>query len=134
MIIGEIMAVIVAIVLFCIYGMQVFTIGTKEILSILIGGIFIGIAVRPYLVALKGERVENIIPLLQTIPLFCYVFANLLLGEVMSVWSIVLMIATVGVTILFNRNFQTKTFNRKAVFLMLLSALLYGLSFVSFKF
>jgi drug/metabolite transporter (DMT)-like permease len=93
-----------------------------------------GIAVYPYLEALKGEKIENIIPMLQTIPVFSYVLANIVLGESMSIWSIIIMIAVVGTTMLFSRDLQAKKYNRKGILLMLLSSLFYGLSYVSFKF
>ena len=134
MIIGGLLALLVAIVLFCFLWTKVFTIGIQAIVSIVCAGVFYGFAAFPYFEALKGEKIENIIPMLQTIPIFTYIVGSIVLGESMSPISIILMIAIVSITILFSRNFQEKKFNYKGLVLVLASSLLYALCYVSFKF
>jgi uncharacterized membrane protein len=92
------------------------------------------LALYPYFRALQGEKIENITPAFQTISLFSYVFANLLIGERLGSLSVILMIGIIVATSLFMRNFSTKTINRKGIGRMLLSSLLYACSFVGFKF
>ena len=134
MIIGGMLTFLAAIVLFCCLWTKVFTIGLPAILSITFAGIFYGFASFPYFEALKKEKIENIMPMYQTIPIFTYLVASLVLGETMSPLSILLMVVIVGITTLFSRNFKEKKFNNKGLVLILASALLYALCFVSFKF
>jgi uncharacterized membrane protein len=113
---------------------EVFTISFSSILKIIGAGGFRGLASYPYFKALKGEKIENITPIFQTIALFSYFFANLLLGETLSRISIIVMISIIVVTGLFMWDFTTKKVNRKGIGLMLLSCILYAVSFVGFKF
>jgi len=91
------------------------------------------LAVRPYFEALKVEKIENIIPFLQTIPIFTYVIANIVLGESMSLLSIWLMIAIVCVTVLFSWDIHLNKINSRGLVLVLLCALIYSCSYVVFK-
>jgi drug/metabolite transporter (DMT)-like permease len=114
--------------------MQVLSISPQSILKIICAGVVWGMASYPYFKALKGEKIENITPGFLTIPLFSYVFANFLLGETLSVASIVIMFLIIIFTGLFMWDFSTKKVNRQGMLLMFASAILYALSYVGFKF
>jgi drug/metabolite transporter (DMT)-like permease len=134
MIIGGIVSLFLVLVLFAIFRMEVFFVSLVSIGSLMLSGVFRGLASIPYFKALKGSKIENITPFFQTIPLFAYCFANLALGETLTPLSIVLMVAIVIVSGLFMWDFEARKVNWKGVFQMLLSSLLYGLFYVAFKF
>jgi uncharacterized membrane protein len=73
MIIGGIVALFVSVLIIPFYYDVLFSIDTRNIVYLLICGLVYGFAAFPYFKALHMERIENIIPILQTIPLFTYI-------------------------------------------------------------
>lgn len=134
LIIGGIVSLLFTVVLFCIFRMEVFSVSLASVGSLMLSGIFRGLASIPYFQALKGNRIENITPFFQIIPLFTYVLANIVLGERLSPLSILLMVAIVIISGLFMWDFKAKKINRKGILLMLSSSLLYSCFYVGFKF
>lgn len=133
MIIGGIVALAVALVIVPFYGIRLFEISSQDIFYLLLCGIIYGFAAFPYFKALNSERIENIIPVLQTIPLFTYLFAVWSLGEVLSATHVLIIVAVVLTSMLFGRDYHSKTMNRKGVYLTVLSSVLYAISYVFFK-
>ena len=133
MIIWGSIALLVAVALLPFLWNQIFSIGIKEIWIILLAGGFYGIATYPYFHALKSEKIENIIPMLQAIPIFSYIIAGILLWESMSTRGIVLMGLSVLVAILFGWNFWEKKINYKGILLIFASCILFSLYNVTFK-
>lgn len=91
------------------------------------------LAALPYFYAFSHEKIENIIPMLQTIPIFIYILWVIILWEYFTTIKVILIIFIVIITTLFGRNFKEKKFNYKWIFLVLFSSILYSLSFVFFK-
>ena len=134
MIIGGIVSLLFVIVLFSIFRTEVFSVPFISIGSLLLSGTFWGLASIPYFKALKGEKIENITPFFQTIPIFTYGLANIVLGEQLTPFSIFLMVAIVVVSGLFMWDFKTRKINWKGILRMFLSSLLYSFFYVGFKF
>lgn len=134
MIIGGIIALLVALMILPFSYNQILSVPINTILIIIWCGIIYGIAAYPYFHALNHENIENIVPILQTIPLFSYIFGVIVLWE--SIWSlhILLMVCIIVVTWLFSRNFKENRINRKWMIRTLCSACLYGLFYVLFKY
>jgi uncharacterized membrane protein len=93
-----------------------------------------GLAGFAYFKALSGDKIENITPFFQAIPIFTYVFAGIILKEALAPISIVLMIAIILISGVFMWNVHTKKTNWNGIFRMLLSSLCYSLFYVGFKF
>ena len=134
MIIGGIVSLLFILVLFGIFRTEIFSISLTSIGSLMLSGAFRGLASIPYFKALKGEKIENITPFFQTIPIFTYGLANIVLKEQLTPLSIFLMLAIVVVSGLFMWDFKTRKINRKGILRMLLSSLLYAFFYVGFKF
>ncbi len=133
MIIWWIIALLVSIITWIFLWNDVFSISKSAIFMLLISWLLYGFAARPYFEALKIEKIENIIPFLQTIPIFTYIIANIALGENLSLPSIVLMCIIVLITWLFGRDIKTWKINFLGLTLILGCSLLYSSSFVLFK-
>ncbi len=131
MIIGGFIALVVAIILGIIFVQDIQF--TMHSLILLLAGILNWIAAFPYFKALQHEKVENIVPVLQSIPIFVYVFWVVFLDEYLSWIKILLMLAIVICTLFFSRDHESKKFNTKWLYFTLLSVVCYALSFVVFK-
>ncbi|MFA7285118.1 MAG: hypothetical protein WC004_04850 [Candidatus Absconditabacterales bacterium] len=134
MIIGGIIALVVALVILPFVYPIMGDLSVYMTAMVVICGVVYGLAAYPYFHALYHERIENIIPILQTIPLFSYFFAITLLGEQISGLQLGLMIAIIIVTGLFSWDFTTKKLNWKGMLWTMGSSLLYGLFYVLFKY
>ncbi len=133
MIIGGIVALFVSVLIIPFYYDVLFSIDTRNIVYLLICGLVYGFAAFPYFKALHMERIENIIPILQTIPLFTYIWAYLVLWESLGLTQVLIIIAIVITTILFGRDYHSKTMNRSGVLLTIWSSLLFAISYIFFK-
>jgi uncharacterized membrane protein len=91
------------------------------------------LAAYPYFQSLYHEKLENVIPLLQTIPVFAYILGGLILSEHISSTKIILMFLIVAITIIFSWDFKAKKMNLKGLIMILASAWLYAISFILFK-
>lgn len=131
MIIGGTIAIFVSIILLP-FVIKSLNFNTSSII-LLVAWWFYWIAALPYFYAFSHEKIENMIPIMQTIPIFSYIWAVFILNEHFSTTKVVLIIAIVIITTLFWRNFKTKKLNYKGILLILWSAILYSLSFVFFK-
>jgi uncharacterized membrane protein len=133
MIIWWVITLIVSLLLLPFVYKMFSTISVRSTITLIFAWVLYWLAARPYFKALYAEKIENIIPLLQTIPLFSYVFGFFLLWEAITTHQIVLMILIIFCTWLFSRNIHTKQRNIKWFLLAIGSSMLYGLSFVLFK-
>lgn len=133
MIIGSTIAWLVALGLFPFVYQEIFRIDRQPLLYLLAGGIAYGVAAFPYFKALENEQIENILPMYQTIPLFAYIMGILLLWETIPLRQVAIIIWIILITWLFYLDFKHFTFNKRAVFMCLISVILYASSFVLFK-
>lgn len=128
---------IVALIFLVFVGLfrynYIFVIRWSALFHLVLSGMMFWLASFPYFESLKIDKIENIFPILQTIPLFTYLIANIVLGESMSLISIVIMILVVLVTGLFSRNISTGRLHIRSLLLVLLSSILYAISYVFFK-
>jgi uncharacterized membrane protein len=133
MIIGGIVAGMIALVLLPRVCTQAFSLPWKALGFLLVGGISYGIAAFPYFKALNHEQIENITPMYQIIPLFTYLLGVLFLKEIVPLPILLCIIGVIIVSSLFYVNFSNFHLNKKALALCTLSALLYAISYVFFK-
>jgi len=133
MIIWWIIALLVSFFAYIYLWNKVFDISPNHIYILIFSGILYGFAARPYFQALKTEKIENIIPFLQTIPIFTYILWNIFLWETLSTISIILMILIVIVTWLFSWDFTSGRFKIAWFLWTWLAALLYSSSYITFK-
>lgn len=133
MVIGWVVALIFSLWIVFVRYEYVFDITIWSLLYLFFSGISFGLAAFPYFESLKIDKIENIFPILQTIPLFAYVLANIMLWETLSLESVILMFLIVFVTAMFSRNITTGKIHIRSLLLMLFSSLLYALSYVLFK-
>lgn len=125
MLIGGIVALCVSILSLPFYRDQIFSVKQSSIIFLLVWGMFYGFAAYPYFKALHMERIENIIPVLQTIPLFTYIWAYLVLWEILGLTQVIIIIAIVLTTMLFAWDYHSKSMNRSGMFFTMGSSLLY---------
>lgn len=133
MIIWGVIALLVSLFIFPFFHTELFSIWSRSIFFLFVCGVFYGLAAYPYFKALRAERIENIIPILQTIPLFTYILAFFILDEKLGLSQVLIIFAIVVTTILFGRDYHSKTMNRKGVFLTVVSSLCYAVSYIFFK-
>lgn len=112
---------------------KVLELQTISICLLVLSGIVQWMAFWPYFKALSHERIENIIPALQTIPLFSYGIWVLLLHEVLPLPQVLLIIAIVIISMMFGWDFKAKQMNWKGVWLTVISSLCYASSYAIFK-
>lgn len=133
MLISGIVPLIFAIGIAIINYNQIISIDIYNIYILILCGIVYWLAAYPYFIAFHHDNIDNIIPILQTIPVFTYILWYFALWENLSQYQLTITFFIIIFTALFWRNFQNKTMNRKSVFLILLSSMLYAASYVLFK-
>lgn len=133
MIVWWVITLIVSLILFPFVYNIFSTISVWATIILVLAWVLYWLAARPYFKALYAEKIENIIPILQTIPLFSYIFGFIILWESITTHQIILMILIILCTWLFSRNIHTKQWNVKWFLLAIGSSMLYWLSFVLFK-
>lgn len=87
-----------------------------------------------YFYALQQEKIENIIPFYQTIPLWSMILGAMFLGESVSTMQTVIICGIIVLTMLFGFDTAKQTRNTTALLLILLSAILYALRSILFKY
>ena len=133
MLISWIIPLIFSLLVWIFWYYQVFQITTTNIYILILCWVVYWLAAYPYFLAFHHDNIENIIPILQTIPLFAYILWYIFLWEYLSSYQVGIISLIVLFTILFWRNFEVKKMNRKSVLLILLSSLLYAISYLLFK-
>lgn len=125
-------AIVCLPLLFFVEG--IFAIPVRDMVFLVVGGVFSITCIILYLLALQEEELSLIVPWWQTIPLFGFIFGFLFLGETMTRMQVVAgAIILVGASILaidFRKQFH---FRRKIAFLMLGSSISYAIGGVFFK-
>ncbi len=91
-------------------------------------------ALYPYLKALQIDEARNVVPLFELTPILMMVFAFFLFGELMTTTQTILAIALVGAGFLFMWDFKEGKFKGKTFMLMMISAALMSLFFLSMRF
>ncbi len=76
----------------------------------------------PYIFALQHDNAGNAVPIYQTVPVFVFLLGLLFLGESATAIQIFAGLLIIFSSVLVGYDFQTKTINRKAVLLMLISS------------
>jgi drug/metabolite transporter (DMT)-like permease len=100
-----------------------------------LAGVLLVFSVFFYLYALSEDEATFVVPFYQTIPIFAFILAYFILGEILTknqmIWSLVILL---GATILsFDFKDQKIRFKKKVVILMILSSFFYALSDVIYK-
>lgn len=100
------------------------------------GGIIDVLAVLIYLYALRKDEASFVVPIFQTIPVFTYILAYLILGETLTplqlTGGLIVIISAIGISL--NLSDGKVRFKTNIFFLMLLSSILLGLNATIFKF
>ncbi len=116
-----------------LFQSSVFNLSIFQALMIMLAGVFVTAGLLIYLYALQQDEASIVAPLFQTIPVFVYVLAFLLIGETLSHGQIIgsLLIIIGGVAI--SWNIEASKLKSKILFLMLLASLLIATESVIFK-
>jgi len=89
----------------------------------------------PYLYALEKDEASIVVPLFQTVPVFSYILALIVLNEVLTVYqiiaSILVIIGAIGLSLDLDNRYRLK---KKVFSLMLFSSFLVALNGLIFKF
>lgn len=113
---------------------SVFDVGFLKSTILVINGMLIIVAVLCYLYALNIDEVSNVMPLIQLIPIFGFIFSFLILGETITkIQFIGSIIILMGITILSLDIGSKITFKKRVIILMVITAILYAISDVIFK-
>jgi bacterial/archaeal transporter family protein len=106
------------------------------ILLLISNGILYVVAMLPYYYALKSGEASIVVPLFQLIPFFNYILGLIFLKENLTVMQIIasLLIILGAILISSNNNGKVKRHKSKAFWLMALSAFLFSVSILVFKF
>lgn len=98
-----------------------------EMILFLIGtGAFYMVAVYPYILALQNDDASLAIPMFQLIPFFTLLIGWVLLGELLPPKQLLAGVVIVAGSVGISWNFQTKSINRRLLFLMLLASILFA--------
>lgn len=120
-----------------LFNIPVFGIQLQNAVILIIGGLISGLAVLLYLLALDEGEATNVVPLLQTIPIFGFILGLVFLNEKLSIQHIFAALLIVfGATILTIEKDESGsfTFKKKIMILMLTSSFLYATYDTIFKY
>jgi len=113
----------------------VFSINSTLAVLIALNGFIYVLAMLPYLYALEKDEASIVVPLFQTVPVFSYILALIVLKEVLTLYqitaSILIIIGAVGLSLDLDNKYRLK---RKVFSLMLFSSFLVALNGLIFKF
>jgi drug/metabolite transporter (DMT)-like permease len=140
---GEAGALILFSALFSIFALpiiyfiepSVFTLGLKTILILTLNGTINIICLILYFKALRDEEASTVVPFYQTIPIFGFILAYIILGETLNLNQVLACLLIIIGTIILSLNFKDGKFSikkRVAAFMMVASAL-YAITGVIFK-
>jgi len=118
------------------YHPEVFALDIKSILVIALSGILYMTAMVFYLRALQSEEASAVVPFFQTVPLFGFVLAYVVLGEILSrsqlIGGALILSGAVILSLKFGRK-KTKI-KKRLVLLMVICSFLLAISSIIFKF
>jgi drug/metabolite transporter (DMT)-like permease len=127
---------VIALPIIYIIDPEVFSLSIKTSVILLLNGSLNIFCLILYFKALRDDDVSTVVPFYQMIPVFSFILGYFVLGEVLSlrqIFACVLII--IGAIILsFDLTGAKIYLKKRVVFLMLLSAFLYGVEGVIFKF
>jgi len=113
----------------------VFGIGSTLAILITLNGFLYVLAMLPYLYALEKDEASIVVPLFQTVPVFSYILALIVLKEVLTIYqimaSILIIIGAVGLSLDLDNRYRLK---KKVFSLMIFSSFLVALNGLIFKF
>lgn len=119
-----------------IFDQNIFQIGLLNIILLIIAGILTLLALIPYFQALNQDEASIVIPIFQTIPIFGFIYAFFVLGEILSSKQILasILIITGAIAISLNLENKMPKLKRSILLNMLISsAILAGVDLL-FKF
>lgn len=113
----------------------VFSLGFKTTLALTLNGTTNIICLILYFKALRNEDASSVVPFMQTIPIFGFIFGYFILGEVLDEKQILACILIIIGTIILSLKFERGKvyFKKRVAALMLFSSLIFGISGVIFK-
>jgi len=114
---------------------NVFDINPLHTLLIIVNGFVYMLALLPYFFALEQDEASIVVPMFQMIPVFSYVLALFVLGEVLTTRQILsgLLVLLGAVALSLDLSESDSRFKKKVFVLMLLSSFLLALNGLIFK-
>lgn len=134
---SSLFGLIVAGVLGCIFGKEIFEVSTQDIALLSLAGLSGISAVILYLYAMEKDEASVVAPLFQIVPIFGLVFEYFILGITPTLIQIIgsLIIIVAGIVLASElEGFKIKKIKMGVLILMLLSSLFFALIAVLFKF
>lgn len=119
-----------------LFGVSVFNVGFFSTSILIFAGLLSGFAIYLYLTALNQTDASNVVPIFQTIPIFGFIVAYLILKETIPADKIIasLLIISGSISISIEKNSQGKfSVAKKVLLLMLTSSFLYACYDTLFK-
>ncbi|MEY2664544.1 MAG: hypothetical protein RIT04_352 [Candidatus Parcubacteria bacterium] len=119
------------------FDQSILSINPQGALILMLAGVFNALAILLYLYALQEDETSVVVPFMQLIPFFTFVFGYFILGETLSAIQIIGgCIITIGVLILslVKEKGMKMVFKWKVSALMIATSILFGLYGVLFKF
>ncbi len=125
----------VALLIF-LFKPEVINLDFKTALLVILNSGFYILYLFPYLYALKGEDTSAVSPIFQIIPVFTFILAFFILGEILSNLQVLGGILIIAGAIGISSNFKGRKIHikKKVLGLMLLASLLIAINRVLFKF
>ncbi|MEX0616449.1 MAG: EamA family transporter [Candidatus Woykebacteria bacterium] len=115
---------------------DVFNIEASHTFLLLVGGVMYTVCLIPYFYALSKDEASVVVPLFQTVPIFGYILAFLVLGETLTREQILasFLIILGAITLSLNLDERRPKLKKTIFFSMLISSLLAAFGGLIFKF
>jgi len=113
---------------------DVFSIKPLFAFLITLNGFLYILGLLPYYYALKEDETSIVVPLFQTIPVFSYILAFVVLGEVLTIIQVFASLAIIVGAVLLSLDLDKKKLKQKVFWLMLLASFSTALNGLIFKF
>ena len=113
---------------------NVFSIEPLLALLITFNGFLYVLGLLPYYYALRDDEASVVVPLFQTIPVFSYILAFIVLGETLTSIQIIASLLIIIGAILLSLDLNKKKLKKKVFWLMLLASFSVALNGLIFKF
>jgi uncharacterized membrane protein len=115
---------------------HVISIDLQNAMLLIVNGFLGALLFLPYFHALEKDEASIVVPLFQTIPIFSYVLAFFVLGEVLSTVQVLasMLILSGAVLLSLDLSHNKPKIKKDVFFLMMISSFLYALTSLIFKF
>ena len=141
---GKVGALIMFSALFGIFALpiilvinpMVLNISLWQIIILVVIGILVVFSILCYLYALELDEATFVVPFYQTIPIFGFILAYFILGEILTKIQILASLSILFGALILSFDIQNKKirFKKKVVLLMIMASFFYAISDVLFKF